>query len=279
MSTETRMRKLAAALGILALGALATPTFAAEGQMPAKDISFSFEGPFGTFDRAQLQRGFQVYKEVCSACHSMELLSFRNLGDPGGPEFPEEQVKAIAAEYQVQAGPNDEGEMFERPGLPSDRFPHPFPNTNAARAANGGALPPDLSLLTKSRPGWYGTFNQLINGIGGPQYVYSILTGYQEPPEDLAASAPPGKMYNPYFSAGHWIGMPPPLADDQISYSDGTPATVDQMARDVSAFMTWAAEPKLEQRKELGFQVLIYVAILTVLLYLTKQKIWSRIKH
>jgi len=272
-------RRLLTALSVGLGLALASPVMAAEGQHEAKDISFSFEGPFGLFDRAQLQRGFQVYKEICSACHSLSLVRFRNLGDPGGPSFPEDQVKALAAEYQITDGPNSDGEMFERPGLPSDALPSPYPNDNAARAANGGALPPDLSLITKSRPGWFGTWRQLVDNIGGPQYVYSVLTGYEEPPADLAASAPPGTHYNPYFAAGPWIGMPKPLNDGQVTYEDGTEATVDQMARDVSAFLAWAAEPKMEQRKQLGFQVLIYMIILTVLLYFTKQKIWSRIKH
>ena len=207
-------------------------------------------------------------------------MSFRNLSQPGGPGFTDEQVKALAATYNVQDGPNGEGEMFERPALPSDRFPSPFPNEQAARTANGGAYPPDLSLITKSRPGWYGTINQLINGIGGPQYVYSVLTGYvpdeQLTPEVLAEK-PEGKYYNPYFSNGHWIGMPPPLSDDQVTFDDGTPATVDQMARDVSAFLAWTAEPKMEERKRLGFMVLIYLGILALLLYLVKKKIWANV--
>ncbi|WP_239025137.1 cytochrome c1 [Rhodoligotrophos defluvii] len=273
MRARSLLTAIAVGLGL----ALAAPAFAAEGQREAKNVSFSFEGPFGTFDRAQLQRGYQVYKEVCAACHSMNLLYFRNLGEPGGPEFPEAQVKAIAAGYQIQAGPNEDGDMFERPGLPSDRFPDPYPNPQAARAANGGALPPDLSLITKARPGWYGTLTQLFHGIGGPEYVYSVLTGYEDPPPEIAGSGPPGGSYNPYFAAGPWIGMPKPLNDGQVTYQDGTEATVEQMARDVSAFLAWAAEPKMEQRKELGFQVLIYIAILSVLLYLTKQRIWSRI--
>ena len=251
---------------------------AAEGQTPAKDISFSFEGPFGTFDRAQLQRGYKVYKEVCSNCHSMHYVSFRNLSQPGGPEFSDEQVKAVAAGYTMQDGPNDQGEMFERTGLPSDRFPSPFPNEQAARVANGGAYPPDLSLITKYRPGWYGTFNQLFNGIGGPQYVYSVLTGYvpdEQVPEELKKEQPEGKHYNPYFANGHWIGMPPPLTDDQVTYDDGTKATVDQMARDVSAFLAWTAEPKMEERKRTGFMVMIFLGILALLLYLVKKKVWA----
>lgn len=251
---------------------------AAGGQKPAKDISFSFEGPFGTFDRAQLQRGYKVYKEVCSACHAMKYVSFRNLSQPGGPEFSEAQVRALAAGYNVQDGPNNDGDMFERPGLPSDRFPSSFANEQAARAANGGSYPSDLSLITKSRPGWYGTFNQLVNGIGGPQYVYSVLTGYtpdEELSEELKAEQPEGKSYNPYFASGHWIGMAQPLTDDQVTFDDGTPATVDQMARDVSAFLAWAAEPKMEERKRTGFMVLIYLGILALLLYLVKKRVWA----
>jgi ubiquinol-cytochrome c reductase cytochrome c1 subunit len=274
--------KFATSLAIAALGlaVLAGPAQAAEGQKPAKDIGFSFEGPFGTFDRGQLQRGYKVYKEVCANCHSMHYVSFRNLAEPGGPEFSEEQVKALAATFTMQDGPNDAGDMFERPGLPSDRFPSPFPNEQAARAANGGSYPSDLSLITKYRPGWYGTFNQLVNGIGGPQYVYSVLTGYEEPPADLAAEAPEGKYYNPYFANGHWIGMPPAgtLSDGIVKYDDRPEdyvATVDEMSRDVSAFLAWAAEPKMEERKSTGFMVMIYLGILALLLYLVKNRIWA----
>jgi len=257
----------------------ASPAPAAEAQKPAKDISYTFEGPFGTFSRSQLQRGYKVYKEVCSSCHSMRLLTFRNLADPGGPEFTEEQVKALAATFQVQDGPDESGEMFNRPALPSDRFPSPFANEQAARAANGGALPPDLSLITKAREGWTGTFTQLANGIGGPEYVYSVLTGYEPEPSELAAEKPPGKYYNPYFANGHWISMPPPLSDGQVTYDDGASNTVENMARDVSAFLAWTAEPKLEQRKALGFQVMIFLIVFSALVYLAKQKIWSGIEH
>ncbi len=279
----TAMRPTLTSLAV-ALGLAITPAIAAEGRLAAKDISYSFEGPFGTFDRGQLQRGYLVYKEVCAACHSAHFLHFRNLADPGGPEFSEAQVKALAATFQVQDGPNDQGEMYERPGLPSDRFPSPFPNEAAARASNGGALPPDLSLITKARAGWSGSLatlytTHLWKGVGGPEYVYSVLTGYEEPPADLAAEAPEGKSYNPYFENGPWISMPPPLTDGGVTYADGVEATVDQQARDVSAFLAWAAEPKLEERKRAGFQVLIYMAILTVLLYLTKRMIWSRVEH
>lgn len=266
----------------LALGAvlmLGSAGFAAEGQRDAKDISFSFEGPFGTFDRGQLQRGYKVYKEVCAACHSMNLLSFRNLAQPGGPEFTEEQAKALAVTFTVRDGPGADGEMFDRPGLPSDPFPASFPNEEAARAANGGALPPDLSLITKSRAGWHGTFNQFINGVGGPDYVHSVLTGYEEPPEELKAEQPEGTYYNPYFATGHWIAMPPPMSDGQVTYDDGAPNTVEAMSRDVSAFLAWAAEPKMEERKSMGLSVIAYLAILAVLLYFVKEKIWRNVEH
>jgi ubiquinol-cytochrome c reductase cytochrome b/c1 subunit len=255
---------------------------AAEGQKPAKDVSFSFEGPFGTFDRGQLQRGYKVYKEVCANCHSLKRVAFRNLAEPGGPEFTEEQVKALAATFTFKDGPGEDGEMFDRPGIPADRFPSPFPNEQAARAANGGAYPPDLSLITKSRAGWYGTINQLVNGIGGPEYVYSVLTGYEDAPAELAAEAPEGKSYNPYFASGHWIGMPAPLSPGQVKYDDKPDdyeASVDEMAKDVAAFLAWAAEPKMEERKRLGFSSLIYLAILALLLYFTKKKLWARVEH
>jgi ubiquinol-cytochrome c reductase cytochrome c1 subunit len=248
---------------------------ASEGQKDAKGISYSFEGPLGTFDKAQLQRGYKVYKEVCSSCHSMKFVAFRNLAESGGPGFNEEQVRALAATFTVKDGPDSTGEMFDRPGLPSDHFPPAFANDQAAAAANGGAIPPDLSLITKFRPGWFGTFNQLANGIGGPQYVYSVLTGYEEPTEEIKKEMPEGKYYNPYFANGHFIGMPSPLtADGQVTFDDGAPNKVDDMARDVSAFLAWTAEPKMEQRKSTGFMVMIYLAVLATLLYFVKQKIW-----
>ncbi len=265
------MNKLAS-LTLAALAFAATPVLAAEGQKPAKNVPFVHEGPFGTFDRTQLQRGYRVYKEVCSACHAMKLVNFRNLAE--GEIFDEAQVKALAATFTVQDGPNEAGEMFDRPGLPSDRFPSPFANEEAAKSANGGAIPPDLSLITKSRAGWYGTFNQLVNGIGGPQYVYSVLTGFEEPSEELKKEQPEGKHYNPYFGGGNWIGMAPPLADGQVTFDDGSPNTADAMARDVAAFLAWTAEPKMEERKQTGFMVMIYLAVLSVLLYLVKKKVW-----
>ena len=263
----------AIALAGLALAMVPAAVLAAGTQKNAKDISYSFEGPFGKFDRQQLQRGFKVYKEVCSNCHSMKLISFRNLSEGG--IFNEGEVKALAATYTVKDGPNADGEMFDRAGLPSDRIPSPFPNEQAARAANGGAYPPDMSLLTKSRPGWYGTFNQLLNGIGGPQYVYSVVTGYEEPDAEMAKEQPEGKYYNPYFGSGHWIGMGQPLVDGQVTFDDGAPNTVDDMARDVSAFLAFTADPNMETRKSTGFMVMIYLAVLSVLLYLVKKRVWA----
>jgi ubiquinol-cytochrome c reductase cytochrome c1 subunit len=276
------MMKLATATALsLALALVfgsADQASAAEARF-AKDVNYSFEGPFGRFDRAELQRGYKVYKEVCANCHSMRLLHFRNLAEPGGPGFTEEQVRALAATFQVQDGPDESGEMFNRPGLPSDRFPSPFPNEQAARAANGGAYPTDLSLITKARAGWTGTFRQFVEGLGGSEYVYSVLTGYEPEPAELAAEKPPGKYYNPYFAAGHWIGMPPPLSDGQVAFDDGAPNSVADMARDVSAFLAWTAEPKMEARKALGFQVMIYLIVFAVLLYICKERIWSRVEH
>jgi cytochrome c1 len=261
----------------LSLSAVSFNVYASSGGVtPAKDIEFSFEGPFGKFDKAQLQRGFQVYKEVCSACHSLHYVSFRELGEAQGPGFTEDEVKAIAAGYQVQDGPNEAGEMFDRAARPSDKYPAPFPNKEAAIAANG-AYPSDLSLITKSRAGWYGTFNQLINGIGGPEYVYSVLTGYQEPPH--GEKGPEGKHYNPYFQAGPWITMAQPISDGQVSYADGTEASVEQMAKDVSAFLAWTAEPRMVERKATGFKVMIFLSILAVLLFLSYKKMWRNIDH
>ena len=273
------MKKFATLLiaGVTLFGGAA---LAAESASPAKGINFSFEGPFGTFDKAQLQRGYKVYKEVCATCHSMKLVAFRNLSDKGGPGFTEAQVKALAATFTVHDGPDSKGEMFDRPGLPSDRFPSPYPNSEAAAAANGAA-PPDLSLITKAREGWHGTFNQLWNGIGGPQYVYSLLTGYGEPSAEIAKDKPEGKYYNPYFQAGPWISMPSAgtLTDGSVKFDDGAPNKVDDMARDVSAFLAWTAEPKMEERKQTGFEVLIYLVVLASLMYFVKKKVWADVAH
>ena len=261
-----RAPMIRACLAAAALGSIlatAGDARAAGEEKPAPRLSWSFDGPFGRYDRAQLQRGYRVYREVCASCHSMSLLSFRNLAQPGGPGFTEAQAKQIASEFKVQDGPNDSGEMFERPGRLSDRFPKPFPNEQAARAANGGAMPPDLSVMAKAR-------------ADGADYLHALLVGYTDPPADVKLD--PGRYYNTYYP-DHQISMPPPLSDGQVPYTDGTPTTVDQYAKDVSAFMMWAAEPKLEERKRLGFHVMSFLAIFTGLLYLTKRKIWSGLDH
>jgi ubiquinol-cytochrome c reductase cytochrome c1 subunit len=242
---------------------------------------WSFSGPFGTFDQAQLQRGFKIYREVCSNCHSMKLLSFRNLADPGGPGFSEAQAATIAATFQVTDGPNDEGQMFQRPGKISDYFPAPFANDQAARAALGGKLPPDMSDLAKARSYEWG-FPQFVFDAflmyqeDGPDYIHAVVTGYTDPPAGFPM--PPGGQYNKYFPGGA-IGMPKPLSDGQVEYTDGTATTVDQYGRDVAAFLMWAAEPKLDARKQLGFQVMVFLIVFTGLLYFTKKKIWHDVLH
>jgi cytochrome c1 len=240
-----------------------SPVQAAGDGPHIKAQNWSFSGPFGTFDRGQIQRGFQVYKEVCSGCHGLRLLHFRNLGEPGGPEFSEAEVKALAAEVEVNDGPNDEGEMFDRPGKPSDAFVSPFPNENAARAANNGAYPPDLSLMAKAR-------------VGGPDYIYALMIGYKDAPEKMNMAE--GMSYNEAFP-GHQIAMAAPLDEESVEYTDGTKPTLENHAKDVSAFLMWAAEPKLEVRHQLGFRFMIYLLLLSVLLYLAKRRIWSRLKH
>jgi len=219
-----------------------------------------FYGVFGTYDQATLQRGYQVYKEVCSACHAVKHLYFRDLTELG---YSEDQVKGMATQAQVQDGPNDEGQMFQRPGRPSDPMPKPFPNDQAARAANNGALPPDLSLIVKARE-------------GGADYVYAILTGFKDPPKDFKMTE--GTYYNEYF-AGHQIKMPPPLTDGQVKFADGAPDKVADEARDVVSFLTWAAEPNLDQRHRMGFKVMLFLIIATGVFYAAKRKIWSRIEH
>ena len=226
---------------------------------PSAGTGWPEDGPFGTYDRAALQRGFQVYKQVCSACHSMKLLSYRNLADLG---FTPNEVKAIAADYSVTDGPNDNGDMYQRPGRPSDAFVKPFANDQAARASNNGALPPDLSLIIKARH-------------GHEDYVYSILTGFgRTPPDDEKIAA--GMNYDPYFP-GHQIAMPPPLTDGAVTYADGTVATVDQEARDVVQFLAWAAEPKMEVRKQTGARVMIFLVVFAGVMYLLKRSIWKKL--
>ena len=236
------------------------PLFSAETIDPIK-VNWSFKELTGKFDRASLQRGFQVYKEVCASCHSMQYLSYRNLGEPGGPEFTQEEVKAIAASVEIEDGPDSQGEMFTRPGKPSDKFKSPYPNVEASTVANGGAYPPDMSVLVKARP-------------GGADYMYSVLMGYEEPPAGMKLDD--GVYYNKYM-IGQKIKMSSPLSDGIVEYSDGTEATMDQMAKDVTTFLAWAAEPELEERHRVGFKVIIYLILLTILVYLSMKKIWSRI--
>ncbi len=269
--------KIVTAAGLAAILGL-SPAAAEEEEVhakPAKDLDFSFEGVFGRFDRGQLQRGYLVYKDVCAGCHSLRFVSFRNLHEPGGPEFSVDEVKALAAEFEYAADPDSEGEIGERPGTPADRMPSPFANPQAARSANGGALPPDLSLVAKYAEGWKypwytSPFIKFFKGNGGPEYLYSLMTGYEEPP---GGEEKDGLNYNPYFST-NWLAMPAPLSEDAVEYGDGTKATVDQMARDVTAFLAWASEPKMEQRKRIGFMVMIYLAVFAALMYLVKKKIW-----
>jgi cytochrome c1 len=263
----------------LAIG-LAAPALAADehAPQPAKQ-KWSFSGPFGKYDRAQLQRGFKVYREVCQSCHSLSLVAFRTLGDPGGPAFSEAQVRAIALDYKVQDGPNDAGEMFERQGRPADRFPKPFANDNAARAANGGALPPDLSVIAKARTYERGGLWFLLDVITqyqeqGPDYITALLQGYEEAPKGF--NLPSGTNYNKYFP-GHAIGMPAPLSDGQVTYDDGAPATLAQYSKDVTAFLMWTAEPHMEARKRMGFQVMIFLLVFAVMLYFTKKKVWASV--
>jgi ubiquinol-cytochrome c reductase cytochrome b/c1 subunit len=273
-----------AAFGLL-LAALPMTAQAAGDRVIPPQLSWSFSGPFGTFDRAQLQRGYKVYKEVCASCHSAALLKFRNLSQPGGPEFTPGQVTALAATYQVKDGPNEAGEMFERPGRPADAFPSPFPNEQAARAANGGAYPPDMSVLAKARTYERGFPRFIIDIFSqyqeqGPDYIAALLTGYKDPPPE-GVTLQPGQYYNTYMP-GHLIAMPNVLNDGQVEFPKGAdgqpqvPETAKQYAKDVTAFLMWAAEPHLEARKRLGMQVMLFLLIFAGLLYYTKKKVWSR---
>jgi cytochrome c1 len=262
------IRTLTIALASLML--LLSPVSAAEEHIELLHPEWAFAGPFGVHDRNQLQRGYQVYKEVCAACHGLKLVAFRNLGEPGGPfdvegmapEAIEALVKRIASEAQVP-DLDAEGQPTTRPGIPADRFVSPFPNDRAARAANNGAAPPDLSVMVKAR-------------LGGADYIYSLLNGYSPPPAGFALQE--GMSYNKFF-AGHQIAMPPPLSDGQITYADGTVASVDQMSKDLVAFLSWSAEPKAEGRKRLGFKVLIFLAALAGLLYLSYRHVWRDVEH
>jgi ubiquinol-cytochrome c reductase cytochrome b/c1 subunit len=251
---------------------------AEEGQQTPPSESWSFAGPFGKFDRAAVQRGLKVYKEVCSNCHALSFVAFRNLADAGGPGYSVAQAAAFAADYKIKDGPNDQGDMFERPGRPADYFPSPFPNEQAARAANGGAAPPDLSLIAKARSYERG-FPRFIFDFftqfqeQGPNYVNALLQGYEETPP-AGVTIPDGSYYNKYFP-GHAIKMPKPLSDGQVTFDDGSPATVKQYAHDVATFLMWTAEPRMEDRKRLGYQVFIVLIIFAVMMYFTKKKVWA----
>ena len=275
--------------GLVASVALAAaPAMAAGGAAHPKDVDFSFEGPFGTFDRNQLQRGYRVYKEVCASCHSMSLLSFRDLGMKGGPFWEEKYknpnenpyVKAIAAEFEVDDIDSESGDPIKRKATSADRFPSPYPNATAAAAANGGAPPPDLSVMAKARH-------------GGADFIYSLLVGYVPPPQGLTVN--PGVYYNKYFAGdlssywsgdrhhvppGGFIAMPQPIAaDDQVTYDDGTKATVDQMAQDVAAFIAWASEPKATERKQTGVAVMVFLLLFSALTFLSYKRVWKDASH
>ena len=234
--------------------------FSEEKKIDLIESNWSFDGVFGTFDRASLQRGYQVYQEVCSGCHSAKYLSYRNLSEKGGPEFSVEEAKAIASQFEVKDGPNSEGEMFIRSGRLSDNFVNPYPNIEASTAANGGAYPPDMSVLAKARP-------------GGADYIYSLLLGYEEAPEDFELDD--GVYYNQYMP-GKKIKMSEPIYDEIVEYSDGTQATKEQVAKDITTFLVWASEPHLESQHRMGFKSIFYLIILITLVYMSKQKVWAR---
>jgi ubiquinol-cytochrome c reductase cytochrome c1 subunit len=277
----------AAVAGFLSLAAAAAPALAAGGAEHPKKGDYSFDGPMGRFDQAQLQRGYKVYREVCSSCHSMNLISFRHLGIPGAPFYDPDSknpndnpyVRTIAAEFQIPDIDSETGDVVQRPGTPADRFPNPYPNEAAGRGANGGALPPDLSVMAKARH-------------GGADYIYSLLSGYVAPPKGL--TVPANQYYNPYYAGdvsafwagdhektpkGGFLAMPPQLKPGLVTFDDGTPPTIKNQARDVGAFIMWASEPKMEERKRTGLAVLGYLTILAGLLYASYRKIWRDVAH
>ena len=241
---------------MLLVGVISSSAWGAGGDVPLKTRDWSFSGPFGTFDKAAMQRGFQVYNEVCAGCHSMKLIAFRNFADLG---YNEAEIKALAAQYEVQDGPNDDGEMFMRPAIPADRMPSPYANDNAARAGNNGALPPDLSLIAKARP-------------NGPNYLYSLLSSYENAPNDK--EVPDGMYYNAAYP-GHLIAMPQPLYGDDVEYSDGAATSIDALSADLTQFLMWAAEPKMEVRKRTGVAAVFFLSIFVIFSYLAKRRIWA----
>ena len=275
------------ALAALGLALLAGPSFSATTEKEPEKVDWSFSGPFGKFDKEQVQRGYKVYREVCSSCHSMKLVYFRNLGQKGGPFYdpkyanPNENpvVKSLAHDIQVKDIDPDTGDAISRPAMPADAFPSPFPNEPAARGANGGALPPDLSVMAKARE-------------GGPNYIYSLLTGFVAPPKGM--TVPAGKWYDPYIPgdmAAYWTGpkdkipqggfiaMPPPLTDGKVTFDDGHKSTIKDEASDVAVFLAWAADPKAEERKAFGLGAMIYLLILSVLLWFSYKRIWRNVAH
>ena len=228
--------------------------------LPLKKVKWPFDGPLGTVDREAAQRGYKIYKEVCATCHNLEQVAYRNLQEIG---FSIEETKALAAQHEVDDGPNDEGLMYKRPGLPSDHFAKAFPNENAARATNNGAYPPNLSLIIKARE-------------DGANYLYSLLTGYSNPPS--GDKVPDGMYYNPYFISNAHISMAPPLADGMITFDDQSPNDIDHLAKDIVIFLQWAAEPEMEKRKRMGLKVILYLVVMTGLFYVAKKIVWRNIK-
>jgi cytochrome c1 len=274
MSKHRTILALTLAGSLLAMSVPAS----AEEQVAPPRVKWSFAGPFGKYDQAQLQRGFKIYKEVCSVCHSMDLLAIGSLANPGGPGFSSEQAASVAAEYKIK-DINDRGDQIERPGRPADHFPAPFANELAGAAAHGVA-PPDMSTLAKARSysrgfPWFvfDMFTQYQEQ--GPDYIAALLKGYVDPPKDF--KLPSGGNYNTYFP-GHIIAMPPPLQAGQVTFDDGAPQTLEQYSKDVSAFLMWAAEPHLVARKRIGFQVMIFLIVLAGLMYVTKKKVWQEIE-
>lgn len=278
-----RFQHVFAALAFIAAGSIAAGSAqaASESHAEVKKQDWTFAGTFGQYDQAQLQRGFKIYRQACASCHSLNMVPFRNLMSETGPHFSEEAAKQIASEYQISDISNETGQPFERPGALTDTIPAPFPN-KAAAVATLGAYPPDFSLIAKARAvhrGFPGFVLDAFAGYAenGPDYIHALLTHYEEPPADVEPVQ--GAWYNPVFLGGNFIKMPPPLSDGQIEYTDGTPETLEQYAADVSAFLMWAAEPKLEERKEIGFRVIIFLIVLGVLLFLTKRKLWRNVEH
>ena len=291
MTLMTSMRSMKKTLVLIAAAAglslmAAQPALASGGAKHPRSGGFSFEGPFGTFDQAQLQRGYKVYREVCASCHGMDLMYFRTLAEPGGPFYDAHQanpaenrfVKVLAAEVQVPDIDSETGEPIMRDAVPADRFPNPYPNATAAAAGNGGAAPPDLSVMAKARH-------------DGANYIYSLLSGYRAAPAGLEIR--PGQYYNPYMAGdltpfmpegahvpeGGFIAMPPPLMDGQVTYDDGSSETVDQYAKDVAAFIAWASDPKQVQRKQSGGGVLIFLLLFAGVTYVSYRRIWKGVAH